>query len=366
MIEHTTRYATTVRHSHTRKTTVAIYDAQGMPLVEDARISEGNLIMDDTDIRTSATFTFNDPDMTPSDTNELLRPGHEIIPSTGIKYADGTEELFQLGVLGIADTRVDDSGDGYNLRVDTYDRGRKLSRARLPNAYRIPKDSVLTYITQDILQWRYPDIKMNIPDLDLYTTAVLLEMGADPWVELRKLWDAQGYELYFDRFGEATVKQVAVEPNEYAWEFEDGELSLLIYIYKQLSDERAYSRVVVTGESTSNLTPVRAEAMDLQPNSPTYIYGDFGDVPYFESSPLIRTAEQAQAAADKRLLSVIGFTESFELLAGPNPVLELGDLIHVTRAQSSTDHDYVISKITVPLIYERGMNISGRLRRVLS
>jgi hypothetical protein len=111
---------------------------------------------------------------------------------------------------------------------------------------------------------------------------------------------------------------------------------------------------------------VRAEAFDLQPNSPTYIYGDFGDVPYFESSPLIRTAEQAQAAADKRLLSVIGFTESFELLAGPNPVLELGDLIRVERAQSSTNHDYIISKITVPLIYERGMNISGRLRRVLS
>jgi len=346
------------------KTVVDVHETDGTLLYSDLRISEGNLQMDDVEIRTNATFTVNDPDLTPSDTNELLRPGKELRPRRGVVYPDGTEELFELGVLGISDTRIDDSGDGYNLRIDSYDRGRRIQRAKFDRDWHTSNNSFLIEEIQRVLESRMPSITCNFPDLDFLTTASVVEQGGDAWAYARKLAASIGYDLYFDRFGEVTLQNVSEDSEEVVWEFEDGELSTMIYIFKQYSDEKSYSRVIATGESSSG-NPVRAEAIDDDPNSATYIYGDFGDVPYFYTSALIKTQSQASQAAHRQLLKVIGFSEVMELLSGPNPTLELGDLISINRAKSSTVGNYIISKMTIPLIYERGMNISGRLRRLL-
>lgn len=365
MIDATDRFKRSIVHDHVMKTVVDVHEADGTLLYEDLRITEGNLQIDDVEIRTNATFTVNDPALTPSDTNELLRPGKELRPRRGIVYPDGTEELIELGVLGIASVRIDDSGDGYNLRIDSYDRARKVQRAAMPKDWHTVNNTYVTDEIQRILEYRLPSVKCNFPDIDYLTTRHLLAQGEDPWKYCRQLAAAIGYDLYFDRFGEVVLENVSEDPEDPVWTFEDDvDLSTLIYIFKQYTDEKSYSRVVVTGESSSG-NPVRAEAIDDDPFSATYIYGDFGDVPYFYTSSLIKTSAQASQAAYRQLFKTVGFTEVLELLVGPNPILELGDLIAVNRTKSSTVGNYIISKITVPLIYERGMNISGRLRRLL-
>lgn len=359
----TPEYLAAVNQSQVARTVIDVYENNQL-IYADLQITEGNHVTDDVDIRMSATFTCNDPKLTPSDMNEVLMPGNEIRPRRGIVLPDGTPDLYKLGVLGISDTRVDDSGDGYNLRVDTYDRGRKVSRARMPKDWVIANNANVVDEIDRILSFRAPGVETNFPELPFTMPSNIIPQGEDPWEACRKMAESIGYDLFFDENGLPTLVPVVDTVDTVSWEYTDDELSTLIYIFKQISDERSYSRVVVTGESTSGV-PVRAEAIDDDPNSPTYIYGPFGDVPYFMASSFIRTFDQAQAAAQRQLIKVIGFTENMQPLVGVNMVHEVGDAVHIKRELSATDATYTISKITTPLVYERGMNLSGKLRRVL-
>jgi hypothetical protein len=121
-----------------------------------------------------------------------------------------------------------------------------------------------------------------------------------------------------------------------------------------------YNGVVVTGEGTSADTPVRAEAWDDDPTSPTYRYGPFGEVPRFYSSPLITTEAQAQSAAESLLRKVTGVTEGLQWSFVTDPSVQAGDVAHVISSATRVNRIMIIDAVTIPLAVTGAMAAVGR------
>jgi len=97
-----------------------------------------------------------------------------------------------------------------------------------------------------------------------------------------------------------------------------------------------YNGVIATGEGPEIATPVRAEAWDDDPTSPTYRYGLFGQVPYLYSSSLLTTQAKAQAAADAKLAQLLGKSTSLSWSQIVHPGLAPLDVVEVETVVSRT------------------------------
>ncbi len=134
---------------------------------------------------------------------------------------------------------------------------------------------------------------------------------------------------------------------------------------KVVAADQTYNGVIVTGESSANDTPPRGEAWDLNPASPTYLYGPFGAVPEFYSSPLITTQAQAETVAAAMLAGTLGKTEQLSWEQVVHPGLAPLDVVAVQFADGSSS-SYVIDSLTVPLTVADIMSATARSTLVVA
>lgn len=338
---------------------------------QDLIISDGNVRITDKEIRRRADIAVLDPnyELVPTGMLDRLAPaGNEIHLYRGLRFADKTEELLQLGTFTIDDVRVDESGDGHQLRLDCFDRGRRMERARFVDDYTISAGALVVEAIQDMILEVLPDVHFHIdPAIDDTTNARFYESGKDRWAAARSLATNIGAEVFFNEHGGCVIRYVetAVHYEDPAWEFDTRtDEHLLLYINKRLHNSDTYNHVIVSGESSSGSVPVRAEAMDNNPASPTYVYGKYGMVTHHHKSSQIETQTQAQQVADALLAKGLGGTETIDITNIVLPQLDVGDAIYVNEAKSRTSALYTIDSITIPMTSVRGMNLSCRERRV--
>lgn len=334
------------------------------------QILDGNVTVDDVAVRRRATVSLTDPtgELMPQTAFDLLMPGrNEFQLWRGIKYPGVVEpELLSLGVFGISDLQIEDSGQGLHISLDGFDRARKVAKARLPEDYHISAGTPFTVAINNLMIERFPDVIFLSGSEDMLTPGILIEQGEDPWEHMQNMAAAIGCDLYFDVLGQAVCAPVRpdLDEDKVDWEFIEGDEATLLYLSKRVSDEGVYSRVVYTGETTSIALPVRGEAFDDDPLSPTYVKGPFGEVTYFASSSFVTTKEQAEAAARRQLAKSVGFYERIETISIVHPAHELGDVIRISRPESRIDSLYAVDKLTIPMVHSRGMNLSTRSRRL--
>lgn len=355
-----------LKRSHKIFTKVEVYDRGELDRTLD--VEDGNVSIDDIAIRRRATLSLTDPkgELTPQSAWDLLSPmGNEVRLYRGLTRLDGTTAEWPLITGGISDIQIDDSGGGLHIHIDVYDRARKISRARLPLPYSINDGKNYVTAIVDLLTYRAPWLAWNsLPTTERVTPNILLDAGADPWDEAMKMAESIGMEIFFDPLGFFVLQEIP-EVSQAVWEFVEGGNATVLYVNKRLTDEGIYNGVIVTGESIdTNTAPVRAEAWDENSNSPTYRYGEFGEVPLFFSSQFIKTTGQAQDAANARLRKELGATELVRVNALVNPALDLGDTVNIKRESSKVDARYVVDKITIPLTPARPMDVSTRARLI--
>jgi hypothetical protein len=190
--------------------------------------------------------------------------------------------------------------------------------------------------------------------------------GGNAWDSAQKMAESIGMQLYFDVMGVCTMKPVStftgIHAHIHFHETEDTP-NLILSLDKSLNDEDSFNHVVVFGESTSNEEPVKGEAIDDDPISPTYIYGPYGDIPTFFRSEYVTTKAQAIELAQAYLRQKQGIEETIQLNSVVHPALEIGDIIHVQRDRSSINSDYIIDSFTMPLEASQAINIGVRSRR---
>jgi hypothetical protein len=360
-----------MKSTHVQSSRLDLY-IDGELIQSGLRISDGNIVNDDGDFRTTGDFTLHDEELHPSDVNRLLYPGSELRPYKGICFPDGSEELLPMGVLVISGLNEDDSGDSYNIRVNTRDRAYRVSRAKFKRDRTILAGASYKTIIREMLFSQAPWIEYDDESVTVVggtnSREVKINQGEDPWALCRKFALTIGCDLYFDRTGICRLTQtpthLVVEPD---WVFADGIDAETMYAATSVDDEETYSRVGVSVETTENQNGILiyAEAVDDNPNSSTYIDGPFGDVPLYIVSSELTTLDQAQVLANAELQKRRGAKLTIQLLNSPNPAIDVFDRIRYVRTKFDTNYILTIVKMTTPMLAIRGQNLTMREANLL-
>lgn len=284
----------------------------------------------------------------------LSAPGAEVTLERGFELADGTRIGAALGRFIVDEVTYKRTPAGETLSATLSDLSKRVSRARWADPYQIEAGTPVAIALNAILMDRAPTIASDISTGNtdgILGAGVIFEGGesSDPWASAGQVAASFGYVLTIDAAGHAVTRpEPALDPKRAVFTFARGATAIRTDESRTSPLERTYNGVIVTGESPDLEEPVRGEAWDENPASPTYCLGPFGRVPTFYSSPLIATTEQAEAAAGTLLAGVLGRVEQLSWNQLVHPGLRPLDVVLVEDA-SGVEVPYILDAITFPL-----------------
>lgn len=336
---------------------------QELTSVDQATVSEDKA--NEVRSRLSMVIVDETGDLTPASLNDRLAPksANEIKLYRGLKLDSGADELVPLGVYNYKDVNIEYPGPYLTLGIEGFDRSEIIRQARFTDVYIVDAGSPIENAIRTIIQQRMPWPIDYIFGVTGFTTQrTVFDRGSDPWEACTVLAESAGYEIFFDRNGNCVLQP---EPNLRTaapnWIFDEDELSTVLSMNKKFSSPE-YNHTIEIGEGSNIPVPFFAEAKDNDPYSPTYV--GLGDRPVFHVSEFYTSVAQAQAAADAKLIKVLGSSEdiSFQCLA--NPAMMVGDLILVRYAQPKIDAVYIIDKLSTSLRVSISQYASTRKRTI--
>jgi hypothetical protein len=379
-------FAAALRQPHTIVTRAEVLNTNFV-LQQTLSLTQGNVQVDGKNaIRRSASMTLVDDtgELVPGDLNDLTHPlaGHYIRLFRGIRLPGG-DELISIGVFDIFDNVVTDTGKELKVEIKAFDLAKRVQRSRLTHNYVVPVGTRYDLAIRDLISYVAPWVSFNFATVDVVTPFGLVfgssgdQAGGDPWKYAQEMAESIGHELYFDIQGVCRLTPVAnAATDPVVWEYHEGEDSQLLYVTKTISKEDTFNHVFAFGENSASDNPIKGEAWDDDPNSPTYRFGPYGSVPTFLVSPYIATANQAQMVAEARLRQTLGATEGLRTITTANPAHEVGDVVTVRRLRAKIDSKFVLDKFNINLAASQAINatmrevrsgvISGRLERTLT
>ena len=336
--------------------------------VVDLDIVGGQITVDDVAIRRTADIDLTDTtgELIPDDMRDLLAPrSHEVRLFRGIKLRNGTEEFLPVGVYTVTDDHIDDSGDGLHISLSLSDRAYRIARDFLTFDWVIGEGTNYINAIRQIVNRSIPFAPMDLTDTIHTSPLIVYEVGENPWKAAQELAANCGQELYFSPDGTLISRPIpdyaAVSP---VWNFAEGEDCTMLYINRRLTEQDSVNHVIVIGETADDAPPVRGEVFDNNPESATYVYGNWGRVVEVVRSSSITTNEAAASMAFGIFQKRLGVSDLVRLNALVHPAFEIGDIITATRVASKVEGRFVVDKISIPMTAVRPMDISMR-RRVL-
>ena len=274
---------------------------------------------------------------------------------------DAEPEYVPLGYFRIETIEQEDAPRS-PIRVTARDRMAAIIEARMLEPRTFAAGTTFLEVFENLVLEVYPsavlDIDNEVASSTLREPATVEE---DRYAFLRDMATSRGRVMFFDHRG---VLVVAPEPDSTTPVFtvNEGQDGVLINLRRQLSRAGVYNAVVAEGTEAdydNEEPPARAVVVDDNPDSATYFFGPFGQVPRFYSSPFIFTDAQAQSAAASILSRTTGIPYTLDITAIPNPALEPLDPIRVIF-EAGREEIHVIDTITIPLTSDQPMAISSR------
>lgn len=338
-------------------------------------VTDGYVSVDRTaNIRRAGHVSCIDPDgvFVPDGTRGVLTPfGTEVRPYRGVKYADGIIETYPLGVFRLSKVQLHETVKGnIAIALDFFDLSRTVARDKFVTTYTIDNGTNIVTAIYAILARTFPNVSYDAISSALATTAPkVYNPGGDPWAACQDLAKSVGCEIYFNVEG-AVVIAPTVDLDTHptpAFAYIEGPGCTMTDLTADFTDDPGFNGVVVTGASPGNSDPpVRAEAWDYEPSSPTYRYGPYGEVPMFQTDSNIKTTSDAQTMADSLLRAQLGYAAQLQVTSWVNPVLEGGDVISVQRNVLGVTGLYAVDSFTVPLKKDAYQTLKLRTKRILS
>lgn len=118
---------------------------------------------------------------------------------------------------------------------------------------------------------------------------------------------------------------------------------------EKTSRDTVYNAAVVSGQSSDpNIPPVYGVAIDDDPASPTYFYGDFGQVPIYYTSQFFTTDAQCVAYAKTLLAESRARNQSLSVTTLPLTFLEADDVVVITL-KDKTQQRRMLDKVSFDL-----------------
>lgn len=325
--------------------------------------------------RRSCTLALLDPDGTlaPIVPGSPLALINEISLYRGIRFDDGTSEPCPLGVFGIQTALSVGSAAGPIIAVTAIDRSKRLDvnlshgRSFLAGT---PWSEVFSGLSDEsgiVYEKAYGDAVVSST-----SPALVFNAGDNIWQQIQTAASSLGCWAYFDTAGVFTVIEVPDPDGQpIDWEYGHGANAMFVGSTRQLAledgSQKAYSHAVVTSQVHGTNAPLRSDAFDNNPLSPTYYLGPFGDRPVFDSnvSSFVSTQAQCDAAAAALLRRNYGLLERVTLQAAPNPALEGGDVVQIADPNTDTNGVYISESFEIPLFASGGLtSITFRSRQL--
>lgn len=368
-------FTAAVASSHYRAARVSLlradYSVETVFSGEDGIAIEGTVTTDE-DRRRSVDLRFVDPTgaLAPVDASDAFFPNRVLRVERGV-FVNGGPEYVTLGTFLIDRPLIDVGPAGVQISVQAQDRLKLAVKSRVitPEVYDsgTPVGDVLKAIAQAA------GMGADLYAMDDGGKALAADRFLDPGLDrveaMKTLAHDYALDLYVDADGLLTCHPSitsldAVSP---VYGLSRGSDAIMLGLVKELSDDRLYNHVLVTGEA-ADLPPVSAEARDLNPASPAYNpidgTGPIGDRLYTYSSALIRDEQMAQEVADATLIRVALIEEAIRVPSVPHPALEVGDSVEVVEPASSTADEYLIDTLTMPVGVGSMTLTARKLRRL--
>lgn len=359
------KYADAIRRGARTKTACNIYQ-HGNFIVQLGCV-DGRIDIDP-NATTRRTFElyFDDPvgKWIPGNAGDPLAPfGPEAQPLMGPVYSDGTWEAIPMGMFPLDTFKTDNDVSKFDLILDASDRSKDVASRGLRSALSFGAGSngasVIKTLIQSALGPNFNQFHFN--DTGLTIAAAHFDVGADPWAASQDIATSMGQELFFDRSGALVLRNI-VDPSTLraVWDYkaDSVDYSEIEEILVNWTRDKVFNHIIVQGESSSNQTPIRADAMVLNPLSPFYV-GDeaYGDHPTTIRSNLVTSFPQAQAMANSELVKSIRQAQQVEIKGIGNSALDETDVLSIERLNVKVGGNYTIIKQELQVKVDQQMDL---------
>jgi hypothetical protein len=279
---------------------------------------------------------------------DLLSPvrGAEIFVRYGLDLG-GSILWTPLGYYRIED---DDQGEAPygGITLAGKDRMAAIIEGNLLSPRLYPATRAVGTIVEDLVTDIYPGAQIAWDDnSDLTALGRVLVVEESRYEALREIAVSTGKLMYWDDTGVLRFEAAPDEDNP-VWEVRSGRGGVLVSASRRVSRQDVVNGWVVVGQGADDLSRVRSVAVDNNPQSPTYFFGNFGQVVRRFESPLISNQPQADTASVALLRRSLGAPHEVELVAVTNPTLRPWQPARATYRDGNRDV-VIMQRVRVPL-----------------
>jgi hypothetical protein len=349
------RFLEAVKRSHEIVTAVDVYSG-GALIVKGQPVAAGSVTVDaKSRVRRTCDLTLAVVDAPQDLTDPLMPNGAEVVLYRGVQFSPGDAEWCPMGVFRVDSVTV--SRPTLSVQLRGSDRGILIQDDR----FLIPQDvtgssckaEIRHLVTQTLPSVTFVDTAKR--DLAMWD-AVTWER--ERWDAIDKLAGAINAECFFDHEGRFVMAPEPDRGDPAVFSVEAGRT--LISTKTDITRLSTYNAVVVVGDQAGEDPITPQVAYDTDPASVTRWDGPFGHRPMFYSSQFIRTEAQALAAAQSRLVKVVGLPRSLDFTAVPNPALDAGDVVEVVFVNGAREK-HIIDRLSIGLGVDSVMSVGTRM-----
>lgn len=242
----------------------------------------------------------------------------------------GVTESIQHGIFRVDDAEYTDdgklslSGSGLEAYIRDADFIQPRSAPRGASVLQQIK-----YLIREVL----PDAVVLIEATRDRTIYAREAWHNDRWGTVKALARSVGAVVYCDYRGFFVVRNApTLTGGVPVYTLDIGPNGVMTSRSLKTTRDRVYNAVSVSGVAADpRVPPVWGWAADLNPNSPTYFYGPFGQVPLFYSSYFFTTNKQCEVYAQQLLVDALAANEDLSGTALNLVFLEADDVVQVRR-----------------------------------
>jgi len=319
-------------------------------------VSDGSLTVDAGQaIRSRVTLTIQDPDglIRPTGDDSTISPyGPELNVKAGLRLGARTE-LVSLGWFPITSVDVEQSWRTYRsagdvirlpsgtVEVEAVDRAQWVGEARFEAREQPTSGTVLgecARILSGVAPWLPPS---GVADQSIPATVTYDD---DRLAALTALAGVLDCDPICTPSGSITLAPRAW--GDPVWTIEGGDDGALYKWHRSATRDGLYNAAIVTGQDPQyGLAPKIGRAR--QTDGPLR-YRQGLRIPYFQSSPLLTSQDQVDAAARTTLTKQLGQrTQTVTVECSPNPAIDAGDVVTLQAARGTVP--VRIQQLSLPL-----------------
>jgi uncharacterized protein DUF5047 len=296
----------------------------------------------------------------PFEVNDLLAPyGNMIRAWRGIEFADGTRFAWVVFVGRIQQVALTDGG---TCTVQAAD----FAADVLENRFVVPENSQpLSSVTSEVVRLitdGFPQATFGTVesfDIPARTRTWQLDRGQ----ALDELSTSVGAFWYPQADGAFTLRSypwTVVSPTVVTLT-DTGVGAVVTESRSARSRADTYNSLTVTGERLNGDLPVYALAQDTNPDSPTYVNGNFGRRHQLMRLQTPGSQGAALGAANENLRRIISLFDSWSWNMSVDASLELGDTVGLA-VRDRIGIVQVVAGMRIPLDLSSDMEVVGRSR----